>query len=143
MRLINTKTLKVEFFVSPEHVPGGYAILSHCWEQDGEQTFKDIESIHERCATTNEDPRASVSKKIRRFCRLASTHGYEWAWIDTCCIDKTSSSELSEAINSMYQYYSLADICYAYLQDVPTTGALVKKTLGLSERGGQSGGHTL
>ncbi|KAM7210457.1 hypothetical protein V8F06_014159, partial [Rhypophila decipiens] len=39
-------------------------------------------------------------------------------WADTCCIDKTSSSELSEAINSMYKWYSESSVCYVYLEDV-------------------------
>jgi hypothetical protein len=43
-------------------------------------------------------------------------------WIDTCCIDKTSSAELSEAINSMFKWYGDAEICYAYLSDVPGNG---------------------
>ena len=42
------------------------------------------------------------TKKIRYCCALAAAKGYEYVWIDTCCIDKTSSAELSEAINSMY-----------------------------------------
>ena len=49
---------------------------------------------------------------------LAEQHGYRWVWIDTCCIDKTSSTELSEAINSMYRWYEQAVVCYAYLYDV-------------------------
>ena len=44
---------------------------------------------------------------------------YNWIWIDTCCVDKTSSAELSEAINSMYAWYQGASMCIAYLQDVP------------------------
>jgi hypothetical protein len=40
-------------------------------------------------------------------------------WLDSCCIDKTSSAELSEAINSMYRWYQNAQVCYAYLEDVP------------------------
>ena len=64
-------------------------------------------------------PRDLVSPKIRNFLIQAETEGYEWAWSDTCCIDKTSSTELTEAINSMFQYYSLSEVCYAYLVDVP------------------------
>jgi hypothetical protein len=45
----------------------------------------------------------------------------EWAWVDTCCIDKKSSAELSEAINSMYAWYAEAAACYAYLSDVQTS----------------------
>jgi hypothetical protein len=36
-------------------------------------------------------------------------------------IDKTSSAELSEAINSMFRWYQEAEVCYAYLADVPTS----------------------
>jgi Heterokaryon incompatibility protein (HET) len=57
-------------------------------------------------------------KKIVGCCQLALDEGLEWAWIDSCCIDKTSSSELSEAINSMFRWYRDAEICYAYLSDV-------------------------
>ncbi|PIL35327.1 hypothetical protein GSI_02052 [Ganoderma sinense ZZ0214-1] len=60
-----------------------------------------------------------LSSKIRRACEIARLHGYDYCWIDSCCIDKTSSSELSEAINSMYSWYGRAAICYAFLADVP------------------------
>ncbi|PIL28688.1 hypothetical protein GSI_08732 [Ganoderma sinense ZZ0214-1] len=60
-----------------------------------------------------------LSPKIREACRVAREQGYDYLWVDSCCIDKTSSSELSESINSMYQWYSRADVCYAFLPDVP------------------------
>lgn len=60
-----------------------------------------------------------LSHKIRDACAVARANGYRYIWIDSCCIDKTSSSELSEAINSMYSWYMKAHICYAYLADVP------------------------
>ncbi|KAN0102226.1 HET domain containing protein [Hyaloscypha variabilis] len=56
--------------------------------------------------------------KIERCCDQAVGDGYDYVWIDTCCIDKSSSAELSEAINSMYMWYKSAKICYAYLADV-------------------------
>jgi hypothetical protein len=56
--------------------------------------------------------------KIRGCCKAAAADGFEYVWIDTCCIDKTSSSELSEAINSMYKWYQEAEVCYVYLADV-------------------------
>lgn len=34
--------------------------------------------------------------------------GYDWIWIDNCCIDKSGSAELSEAVNSMFRRYSYA-----------------------------------
>lgn len=122
MWLLHTRTLKLHYFVSPEAADEGYAILSHVWDAE-EQTFQDLRDIHARCTTTGEDPHLLVSPKIKQCCQVASRHGYRWAWIDTCCIDKTSSAELSEAINSMFQYYTLALVCYAYLRDVPTKGA--------------------
>ena len=44
--------------------------------------------------------------------------GLEYVWNDTCCIDKKSSAELSEAINSMFRWYANSVICYAYLSDI-------------------------
>ncbi|KAI0702584.1 heterokaryon incompatibility protein-domain-containing protein [Earliella scabrosa] len=117
MWVIETPTLLLHEFTSPERVPGGYAILSHVWEpEDKEWTFQKVNQLRDRSL---EKRRELVSLKIRNFCDLAESEGYKWGWIDTCCIDKTSSAELSEAINSMFQYYSLAYVCYAYLQDVP------------------------
>ena len=63
-----------------------------------------------------DDPK--LSPKIREACRVARGNGHDYLWIDSCCIDKTSSSELSEAINSMYHWYSRAVVCYAFLADV-------------------------
>ena len=56
--------------------------------------------------------------KILRCCSMALSEGHKYVWIDTCCINKTSSAELSEAINSMYRWYANAAVCYAYLADV-------------------------
>ena len=62
--------------------------------------------------------RDDVSPKLLSVCAFAHDHGYEYIWTDTCCIDKTSSAELSEAINSMHTWYARSSVCYAYLQDV-------------------------
>jgi len=51
-------------------------------------------------------------------CKFASHQGYEYAWVDTCCIDKSSSAELTEAINSMFRWYQRAEICYVFLSDL-------------------------
>ncbi|KAN0067836.1 hypothetical protein V8E54_014083 [Elaphomyces granulatus] len=54
-----------------------------------------------------------------RFCgEQAGRDGLEYFWIDTCCIDKSSSAELHEAINSMFRWYRDAAKCYVYLADV-------------------------
>ena len=107
MRLLNSKTLEFrEFFDSD--IPK-YAILSHRWGSD-EASFQDFERGLERT-------RKGFSK-IEQCCKMALNHSIEWAWVDTCCIDKKSSAELTEAINSMYNWYRNAEICYVYLVDV-------------------------
>ncbi|KAJ0125244.1 hypothetical protein J7T55_006589 [Diaporthe amygdali] len=112
MRLLNVQTLAFEEFIG--EVGNGippYAILSHTWGPE-EVTFKDhTEQQDESCEKKGYD-------KIRGCCRLAESEGFQYVWIDTCCIDKSSSAELSEAINSMFQWYRDAAICYAYLSDV-------------------------
>jgi hypothetical protein len=117
MRLLNTATLRVEQakkeIVANEKPPFEYAILSHTWGED-EVIFQDMQVNVPR-----HNPRFS---KIIRSCELAKKDGYDYIWLDTCCIDKSSSAELSEAINSMYLWYSQAAICYAYLSDVVSEG---------------------
>jgi hypothetical protein len=107
MRLLNTSTLQVEEFLQSE-VPD-YVILSHTWGSE-EVTLQDILS--------NVAPSKKGFAKLVGCCKRAKDDGFTYCWIDTCCIDKTSSAELSEAINSMYQWYKGACICYAYLEDV-------------------------
>ncbi|KAI0702605.1 heterokaryon incompatibility protein-domain-containing protein [Earliella scabrosa] len=122
MWVVKTSTLRLHYFLSPENVPGGYAILSHVWDHD-EQSFQQLQEINSRENVSDHDRRKLISRKIRKFCEVAEGEDYKWVWIDTCCIDKTSSAELSEAINSMFHYYTLAHVCYAYLQDVPSQDA--------------------
>ncbi|SPO03262.1 uncharacterized protein DNG_05944 [Cephalotrichum gorgonifer] len=113
MRLINTTTLDIKFFSGD--VPP-YAILSHTWGEE-EVTFQDMER-----GLVSASARKGFAK-IRGCCDQAVRDGYAWAWVDTCCIDKTSSSELSEAINSMYQWYKASAVCYVYMEDVEATSA--------------------
>ena len=108
MRLINVTTLELREFIG-RNVPE-YAILSHTWE-DGEVSLQDMQNLQR----AREKP---GFRKILFCCQQAARDSWEWAWVDTCCIDKTSSAELSEAINSMYRWYSRAMVCYAYLSDV-------------------------
>lgn len=124
MWLLSTDRAELRYFNSPESVPGGYAILSHVWDTE-EQSFQQTQAYKTECQSTGQNPRDLSTEKVRQSCILAEEHGYDWIWNDTCCIDKTSSAELSEAINSMFRYYSLADVCYAYLKDVPARGPLV------------------
>lgn len=120
MRLIHVHTFQLrEFLGHPSTFPN-YAILSHTWEDD-EVSFQDFQDI----ALAR---RMMGFNKIKYCCEQAAEDGFEWAWVDTCCIDKTSSSELSEAINSMYDWYGTAMVCYVYLGDVGSAGAFNYKT---------------
>ncbi|KAH6847019.1 putative ankyrin repeat-containing protein [Chaetomium sp. MPI-CAGE-AT-0009] len=107
MRLLNTTTRKLEAFSTPPL----YAILSHRWSAE-EVTFQDIQD-------GNAELKETAYAKILHTCSIAAAGGIDYVWIDTCCIDKTSSAELSEAINSMCRWYREAVVCYAYLADVP------------------------
>ncbi|KAL9005321.1 MAG: hypothetical protein Q9188_001912 [Gyalolechia gomerana] len=115
MKLISTETFHISEH-SDNQTPK-YAILSHRWESN-EASFtdfrKDAEQNFQKTATQSHQGFV----KIRRCCDLALTHGFRWVWIDTCCINKESSSELTEAINSMYDWYRKAETCYVYLADV-------------------------
>lgn len=87
-----------------------YAILSHTWEKE-EVTYQDIQDLESA-------RKRKGFAKIEGACSLACDKGYSYIWIDTCCIDKSSSAELSEAINSMFTWYRESEICYAHLSDV-------------------------
>ncbi|KAI0436213.1 HET-domain-containing protein [Xylaria telfairii] len=111
MWLLNTHSQELEEFISHKHAPP-YVILSHTWGKE-EVSFREW-----RKGCREDVGKKEGFSKIIRCCKEAATNGFEWVWIDTCCIDKRSSAELSEAINSMFQWYKSADTCYAYLCDV-------------------------
>ncbi|KAL9627159.1 MAG: hypothetical protein Q9204_006769 [Flavoplaca sp. TL-2023a] len=106
MRLLNTESLLFSEFYDSE-IPV-YAILSHRWGSR-EISFKEVRN---RTA-----PPGPALRKIERCCQLAVSKGLQWVWIDTCCIDKRSSAELSEAINSMYKWYQRSKVCFVFLND--------------------------
>ncbi|KAL1615488.1 hypothetical protein SLS54_009020 [Diplodia seriata] len=121
MRLLNCRTLKLESFNddAPRH-----AILSHRWREE-EILFDDFQpdgpadrraGYRSLCKEAREK---EGYQKLHMACAQAVNDRLDYVWIDTCCIEKSSSAELSEAINSMFAWYSGADVCYAYLFDVP------------------------
>ena len=109
MWLLNTSTQKLKSF--PDNRSVSYAILSHHWVA-GEVLFDDVQ------AATSASRGKAGWIKLERTCAQARIDGHQWVWIDTCCINKHSSAELSEAINSMYHWHQSAAVCYAYLSDV-------------------------
>lgn len=124
MRLLNTRTGRFHWFNNLHEVR--YAILSHVWSQDGEQSFQELLVIQQQDMMARQaDPTRPLdaillmaSPKIREACTLALAHGFHYIWIDSCCIDKSSSPELSEAIISMYSWYANSTVCFAFLHDV-------------------------
>ncbi|THV01327.1 HET-domain-containing protein, partial [Dendrothele bispora CBS 962.96] len=119
MRLLNTETLEVEEFLNDIPI---YAILSHTWERD-EITFRDIQDLQKAKKKAEIHGKAGWSK-IEKACEFVRKFRFKWIWIDTCCIDKSSSAELSEALNSMYRYYGDGRVCIAYLSDVPNRSVM-------------------
>jgi Heterokaryon incompatibility protein (HET) len=94
-----------------------YAILSHTWGSDGEEvTYRDIiDGIGKHKA----------GYKKLQFCNAQAVRdNIQYFWVDTCCIDKSSSAELTEAINSMFRWYQRASKCYVYLSDVSVAPSL-------------------
>lgn len=129
MRLINVHSHEIREF----HEGGipRYAILSHTWgEPEDEVTFQDMTMLRQSVSTNLSGSSLKVTgieikrrpgfEKILFACQQAREDGLQWAWVDTCCIDKTSSAELDESIMSMYRWYEHSNQCYAYLSDVPT-----------------------
>ncbi|KAH7036002.1 heterokaryon incompatibility protein-domain-containing protein [Microdochium trichocladiopsis] len=111
MRLLHTTRHDFVEFYDDGTPP--YAILSHTWTAGQEVTYQEW-------LNHNDIVRARVGyRKIQDACRQARKDELEWIWIDTICIDKSSSAELSEAINSMFAWYRDAAVCYVFLADVP------------------------
>ena len=110
MRLLNTRTLELECFTTEKRPQ--YAMLSHTWGPD-EVLFDDAR----HCASRLKACGKKGLSKVLKSTEVARKDGFNYIWIDTCCIDKSSSAELSEAINSMFDWYRHSHICYAFLED--------------------------
>ncbi|KIW99047.1 uncharacterized protein Z519_00710 [Cladophialophora bantiana CBS 173.52] len=110
MRLLNARTLQFLEIDDPRTVPK-YAILSHTWT-DKEVVFSDLKSSPQ---LAHQRPEFA---KVKFTAQQALDDGLDYIWVDTCNIDKSSSAELSETINSMFMLYKKAEVCYVYLADV-------------------------
>ncbi|KAK0615115.1 heterokaryon incompatibility protein-domain-containing protein [Bombardia bombarda] len=122
MRLINTLTLEFQVFFESTAPP--YGILSHTWDHE-EVSFEEMKQRLPLLASSN------GYRKIEETCDLALKDGIHWIWVDTCCIDKASSAELTESINSMFRWYQQAVVCYAFLPDLPAE-SVMPVSLGLA-----------
>lgn len=114
--VVDSNPLVIESFASQDDEPD-YAILSHTWGTS-EVSFQDI--------LLGKAPSRKGYRKIESCCKQAARHGIKYLWVDTCCIDKTSSAELQEAICSMYKWYQKAKICFVHLEDFTFSNPLSK-----------------
>ncbi|PIB00559.1 Vegetative incompatibility protein HET-E-1 [Cercospora beticola] len=110
MRLLNIETFQFTSF--RENNRPKYVILSHRWVEDHEVTLQDVQE--------GKNTHFSGYEKIVQFSGFVKEHmpGIEWLWVDTCCINKDNSAELSESLNLMFDWYHNAEMCIAYLADV-------------------------
>ena len=115
MWLINTTTLKLREFMGD--VLPKYAILSHRWHDTEEISFQEIQSDESQIQQRMKQ-KVGFKKVKEAAARAKEDDRCGWLWVDTCSIDKKSSAELTEAINSMFEWYSRSHVCYAYLTDV-------------------------
>ena len=125
MWLINTTTLDLKLCSNSEPTPP-YGILSHRWnsENENEVSFQDmVPNIY-----STETAKKPGFAKIDKVCELArnAEPKLDYVWVDTCCINKTSSAELSEAINSMFKWYQKAVVCYVFLADLAPESVSLK-----------------
>ncbi|KAF2818536.1 hypothetical protein CC86DRAFT_399207 [Ophiobolus disseminans] len=86
---------------------------------------------HDKVTLANLEKDTEMTKagyiKLQFCADQASKDNLRYFWVDTCCINKTSSAELTKAINSMSKWYRKATQCYAYLSDVSTGGISSRK----------------
>ncbi|KAF2859714.1 HET-domain-containing protein, partial [Piedraia hortae CBS 480.64] len=110
MRLLDARTYKLKEF--PDDALPPYAILSHTWTEN-EASFEELHHASKVRVKVNR-----VYKKLAGACFQARKDGLDWLWIDTCCINKDSSGEWTEAVNSMYRWYENSEACYVFLDDL-------------------------
>ncbi|KIO01973.1 hypothetical protein M404DRAFT_148646, partial [Pisolithus tinctorius Marx 270] len=93
----------------------GYAMFSHAW-QGNEPSFQDVNRVDSKSVW--DLPDTPLNNKLRNFCKEARRLGYNWAWSDTCCIDKATGPILNQSLTSMYQWYADSAVTLAYLVGV-------------------------
>lgn len=122
MRLLHTETGRFYYTYLP--VRGSYAILSHA-ETTRNTTYQQMLSIQARTTegTALEDDELEGSM-IKNFCRVAAGDGFKYCWIYPSCVDKTNSSEMSEAVVAHYDWYRCSGACYALISNVESMFSL-------------------
>ena len=98
-----------------------WIMFSHTWDLEGkEPTLKDVNLVD----SVWKLDKSPLNEKLRQFCETVRQDGYRWAWSDTCCIDKDTSTVLSQSLTSMYRWYEEAAETLVYLADVLSSSEL-------------------
>lgn len=137
MHLLSTTTFELRTGDQAYFREQGYAILSHRWVGD-EIDFKQLQTVAAELRSGRTTASTPQIDKIRGACKVARGSGFEWLWIDSCCIDKSNAVELDESIRSMFRWYGNARICITYLSDVDSTGSWEHGVFDSTEREGPS-----
>ena len=100
-----------------------YAMFSHKWE-DNEPLFENV--IRIVVYDLEESP---THDKLKMFCKIVRDAGINWAWSDTCCINKGDHFVLQEALVSMFKWYQGSAMTIIFLRGLyalSQRGALMK-----------------
>ncbi|KAL1861658.1 hypothetical protein Daus18300_008774 [Diaporthe australafricana] len=137
MRALDSTTFELASFDSHSEFKqkGGYAVLSHRWN-DTEITFEQFGGHMDALRAAGNTPLESPQQeKIRGACQIARAKGIKWMWIDSCCINKSKGSELTKALNSMFEWYHDANLCVTYLPDITRKGGSTSREDFINEAG--------
>jgi hypothetical protein len=95
-----------------------YVMLSHKWE-DNEPLYQDV--IHIAVYDLDKSP---TRDKLQMFCKIVRDAGFDWAWSDTCCINKSDHFVLQEALVAMFKWYQGSAMMIVFLRGVRSASQL-------------------
>lgn len=117
MKLLHTGSLNLHEF--PEDNPPRYGTLSYTWGPPADElSHRDVKDGADLCVRTSPS-----AHRVKLASQRAREMGYDYIWIDTLCIDQTSSAEVSEGVNASYRWISKADCCLVHLSDLPASSS--------------------
>ncbi|KAF8435996.1 hypothetical protein L210DRAFT_3549787 [Boletus edulis BED1] len=113
-KLVSSMTTRIDYVWIKREVREyfRYVMLSHTWE-DNEPLFQQV--VHIDVYDLEESP---THDKLQTFCKIVRDAGFDWAWSDTCCIDKSDHFILQEALVAMFKWYQGAAMMIVFLRGV-------------------------
>ncbi|KAG6372488.1 hypothetical protein JVT61DRAFT_7591 [Boletus reticuloceps] len=112
--LVSTTTTRIDYVRIKREVRQyfRYVMLSHKWE-DNEPLFRQVAHIAVYDLETS-----PTHDKLQTFCKIVRDAGFNWAWSDTCCIDKSDHFVLQEALVAMFRWYQGSAMVIVFLRGV-------------------------